>query len=314
MLLSKLLAEHHSIFRIWPFYCIICIPLSYFLMLMVPYRLRLRPLFMFLFFYLLCISMFIFGIFISLAVGIILFYQAPVKKDKPFWSSVDYPDYQRSPQSHYTDYGEGAGFKILSTTDSHRLVRQKMLVAVNQLNAKNVRKINSLALSDDVDEVRLYAQSLIEKQERKFSKYITKYSIAMQRAEDPITEANCKKQIAEGLWEQVYKYLVINENLEATLQNIYIYATEALEVLPNDIELPLILAKVALLKSDLKEAKKWLKLAARNEAPDYKILSLLAEMEYLEKNYEAIGSTLKPCQGKELVGLEPIISFWVPHD
>ncbi|MBA2657875.1 MAG: hypothetical protein H0U70_12975 [Tatlockia sp.] len=313
MLTNSFLFQTHSIFLIWPLYCIICIPLTYLIMLLVPYSMRRKALPVFGLFYLLSISIFIFGIFLALLVSLIFFYQKPLDRKKPFWFSVDYPDYQHPPSTQFLAYGEGSGFNILKSSNSSK-VREKMLVAVNQFDAKSVSKINKLALSDDIDEVRLYAQSLIEKQERQLTRYIKEFSTELEKSEDEITTAYYKKQLAEILWEQVYKYLVVDENLEASLEKIKLYATEAHKVLTDDLELPLILAKIALQQLDYEGARKWLKQAAINEAPDYKIFSILAEIEFSEKNYAAIKKTLTPCVNKEIIGLEPIISFWVTND
>ncbi|MBA2651877.1 MAG: hypothetical protein H0U73_06395 [Tatlockia sp.] len=314
MLASSALLEPHSIFSIWPFYCIICLPLTYFIMLIVPYSMRRKALPVFALFYLLSISIFIFGIIISILLAFIFFYQKPISKKKPFWFTVDYPDYQRPPSTDFLSYGEGSGFQMVRSPSSSNFSREKMLVAVNQFEAKGVSKINTLALSDDMEEVRLYAQSLIEKQERKFSKYIKKFLKELEKSDDVVMTAYYHKQIAEILWEQVYKYLVVDENLEATLEKIKFYAKEAQQVLTDDLELPLILAKINLYQSNYEESRKWLKQAAENEVPDYKIFSILAEIEYNEKNYSAIKNTLTPCLNKEIIGLQPIISFWVTND
>ncbi|WP_141650467.1 hypothetical protein [Legionella massiliensis] len=237
-----------------------------------------------------------------------------MKKKNIAWSMVDQPDYQRPPVFENTVFGESSGFKIATSANFPKLLRQKLLVAANQFGAKNVNKINALALGDEMDEVRLFAQSLMDKRERSLLNLIKFFLTELSRTEDPIKIAYYKKQIAQIMWEQVYNYLVMNENLRNTLLNIKKNALQALEVLPDDIELPLLLAKVALQQSDIKEAKQWLKLAVENEAPEYKILSCLAEIEYIEKNYSAIKDTLRPCQRKGLISLEPLISFWVTHD
>ncbi|CDZ78061.1 hypothetical protein BN59_02358 [Legionella massiliensis] len=304
----------NSLFIIWPFYCIICLPIAYIISLLIPAYMRHQPPLTFLLLYILCVSIIGFGILISFIICLTLHYQKPVKKKNIAWSMVDQPDYQRPPVFENTVFGESSGFKIATSANFPKLLRQKLLVAANQFGAKNVNKINALALGDEMDEVRLFAQSLMDKRERSLLNLIKFFLTELSRTEDPIKIAYYKKQIAQIMWEQVYNYLVMNENLRNTLLNIKKNALQALEVLPDDIELPLLLAKVALQQSDIKEAKQWLKLAVENEAPEYKILSCLAEIEYIEKNYSAIKDTLRPCQRKGLISLEPLISFWVTHD
>lgn len=314
MLSSDYLLQPHSIFLFWFIYSIICIPIIYFIHLILPSRLRLKPLPLLAFFYLLSISIIFFGVILSLLIALFLRFQKPFEEKTQPWSDVVYPDYQHPPVSSGLNYGEGSGLKIIRTQHLSKSFRQGMLVAINQFESKNVNKINSLALSDDMDEVRLYAQSLIEKQERDISQLIKKFTTNLMDTKDKRIAAYYQKQIAELLWEQVYNYLVANESLTATLHNIKIKAKEALKELPEDMELPLLLTKVALQEDNLNEAKSWLKVAAQNGAPQYKILVMQAELDYLAKDYSKIKETLSPCQNQGLIGIQPLLSYWVKDD
>ncbi|VEG90302.1 hypothetical protein [Legionella spiritensis] len=310
MLSLNYLSHPHNIVPIWLLYSLFCIPLVYIMTALLPHRLKAKPFLPFIFLYVLTISMLFLGVLFVFLLVLVFHYQKPLKSNIRPWITVDYPDYQRSPQSERIVYGEGSGFKLIKEHVLPKSVRQKVLVAINQFDSKNVNKINSLALSDDLDEIRLYAHSLIEKQERKLLSLIKSYTLELEKTDDSLIQAQLKKQIAEALWEGVYKYLVINENLAMTLDKIKLYATEALEMLPDDMELPLLLTKIALQKSDSREAKSWLKLAIINEAPDYKILAYQAEILYLERNYSNIKPILCACRNKGIFGLQPIISFW----
>lgn len=314
MPLSNYLFYHHNILPFWLIYSVLCLPLVYLMLILVPFRLRHRPLLPFIFFYALSVSIVIFGIVISFVLIMILHFQKPIRKAQQFLATVDYPDYQRPPQSEMSEFGEGSGFKIVTTENLSKSLRQSMLVAINQFGMTSVNKINYLALSDDIDEISLYAQGLIERQERRLSNLVKSFSQQLEKTKDKKIAAFYKKQIAEVLWEQVYKYLIINENLVVTLNKITRYAREALQNLPDDMELPLLLAKVALRGSNLDEAKEWLKIATINQAPDYKIISNLAEIEYAAGNYSKIRGILSNCQTKGIIGLQPVISFWVTYD
>jgi polysaccharide biosynthesis protein PelE len=298
----------------WLVYSIFCIPLVLLMLWLLPVRFGTSKVCNFIFFYILSFTVFILGIFIafSLVLGLILVKQF-IREKEPI-QTAEYPDYQRSPMSISDTYGEGFGFKVATSGELNKSVRQKMLVAINQFNTSGVNQINSQVLSDDVDEIRLYAKSLIEKQEREISQAIKYFTHKLGTTNDTSITAYYKKQIALVQWEQVYKHLVNNENLFAVLAKIKTLAQEAMSVLSEDMELPLLLAKIALKSNQLDEARKWLCVAAKNSAPEYKIISYLAEIDYLERNFTAIRSVLSSHNNKGIIGLQPIVSFWVTHD
>jgi polysaccharide biosynthesis protein PelE len=228
--------------------------------------------------------------------------------------SADYPDHQRSPQQRNMVFGEGMGAKAVSTPSMSKGVRENMLVAINQFETPGVNAMNTQALSDDVDEIRLFARSLIEKQERRISEQLKAINQHLEHPENALKTAYYKRLKALVIWEQVYRHLVNFEHLTAALEHIKILATEAFQELPKDVELPLLLAKVALREQNLTEAGTWLKLATKNHAPDYKTVSYLAEIDYKEKKYANIKRTLGSMNNQGVIGLQPIISFWAAHD
>ena len=310
MILNTYLLSPHSIFVLWLMYCLISAPLVYLMMLLIPSRLRPLSMYPFLFFYLLAISIFIFGLLIVLVLIGILHYQHPPKKKSKRLISVDYPDFQQAPKAEMISYGEGSGLKIIKDPHLPKGLRQNILIAINKFESKNVNKINSMALSDNEDEIRLYAHSLIEQQERKLTSIAQKLLQDLAKTENVIYQAYLKKQVAEVLWEQIYKYLVSGEVRVITLKKIKRYAHEALHVFSDDIALSLLLTKIAMQEFNLSEAKQWLKLAISSKAPDYKVLALWAEIEYLEGNYSKIQDILSRIHNKGIFALQPIISFW----
>lgn len=298
----------------WLIYGVLCIPCVYYMLKILPSRYNSSWYFNFIFFSLLSISLFLLGIIIAFIIVLTLYTIKFFEKDKSYIKTADYPDYQHSPSTKLDKYGEGFGFKVTTKDTLPKSVRQKMLVAINQFGTSSVNKINSMVLSDDVDEMRLYAKSLIEKQEREISHSIKQFTQKLHTTKDTHAIAYYKKQIALLLWEQVYKYLVNNENLIAVLDKIEVLVTESMQVLSDDLELPLLRAKIALRNHALVDARKWLLLAEKNHAPDYKIISYLAEIDFLEKKYSNIKNVLGRSNNKGVIGLQPIISFWVQHD
>lgn len=312
-IIEWVLQENH-IALCWLIYAILCFPMSYYMVHLLPARYDKTRYYNFIFLFVISISIFIFGILIACGLVILLHSMKLLKRKKEFIETAEYPDYQHSPLSKHDQYGEGFGFKVTTKDTLPKAIRQKMLVAINQFGTSNVNKINSMVLSDDEDEMRLYAKSLIEKQERELSHSIKKFAHELHQTKDIKQIATYKKYIALILWEQVYKYLVNNENLIAVLEKIKVLATDALIELPNDIDLPLLLAKIALRHQELGLARDYLLMAEKNKAPAYKVISYLAEIDFLEKKYSNIKKLLTKSNLKGIIGLQSIVSFWVGHD
>lgn len=294
-------------------YALICLPFAFLMQMLVPQRYHSRKWLLFLFFYLLCFSMFILGMVIGFAFVATLITLKPPKERDESILRVTYPDYQQAPKKVYREYGEGSSYKFIATKQGSKDFRQQMLLAVNELSNKDTNAINRLALTDDSDEVRLYAQSLIEKQEKKLTNLAKNVLENLEKTENSTEAAYHKKQLAEILWEEVYKYLVSNETLLLFLEKIKTYAEEAFSVLTADVELPLLLSQVALRQNRWPEAKHWITKAENNHAPIYKICTFRAELAYHEKNYSEIPKILQANQDCGLLGLQPILKFWGQH-
>jgi|GEM_PF-7095207 len=305
--------QHYFVFS-WLLINLLFIPVIYFLLKKLPHRYRRSYYLPFIFFYTLSSSVFIFGIFISLGLALFLRYYKPQKRKKVLISTVDYPDYQQSPVTENSEFGEGFGLKAIVTQDTPKLIRQKMLVAINQFSSAAINKININVLTDEVDEMRLYAQTLIEKQDRAITHQIKKFTEQLEECRNPEKAAFYKKQLAQILWEQIFNYLINIESMVIVLDKIVNYAQEAFQILSDDIELPLLLAKCALRKNDYIAAVKWLNKAEENQAPAYKIASYRAEIAYIKKEYTEIKNILKNSTNKGIIGLQPVLSFWVSHD
>lgn len=308
MLLNNLISQQALLFSYWIIYCIVCVPAVYILVRFLPLKLRYKPLWPFMYFYFLAVTLVFSGIFLVMIMVILLrFFPTRMRAMIPLTTAM-YPDFQQPPQSNRAPWGEGAGFKMATESKVSKTSRKEMLVMMNQTESPAINKINQLVLEDSEDEIRLYAQSLMEKQEERLLHLTTKFTKALHHAKDPVDEARYKKTIANILWEQIYKGLTTHLNLDSALDRIQILALEAFEILPEDNELPLLLAKIAMRHRNFEDAKAWLRTAEMNDAPDFKIISYIAEIAFHERNYAAVRNLLSD---KYIIGLQPITSFWM---
>ncbi|QBR83795.1 hypothetical protein E3983_05175 [Legionella israelensis] len=294
----------------WLIYALICLPLTYAMLFILPRHLQKQNKANFIFLYFFCVSILVLGLLIALILVVGLRLKKLPPKKRSNFASLQTPAFQQAPAEESIAFGEASAFELIQTKKTSKTKKQKLLVAISQYNTGYVSRINRLALSDEVDEVRLYAQCLIEKKERKLSNSVKRLHIQLQKTKNRQKAAFYQKQLAEIMWEQIYQFLVGNGTFVATLKKIEEYAHEAFDVLKDDMELPLLLAKVALRNSKLDEAKNWLLNAKQNQAPEYKVRSLLAEIDYHKRNYQAVKDQLKYCRNPGIIGLQPVTAFW----
>jgi polysaccharide biosynthesis protein PelE len=311
MWLNEWITNPNTLLGYWIVYSLVCIPLVYCIVWSLPLQYKAKSFWTFIGLLIIALTLPFLGIFIVFLIGCILtFVQWEKKPPSPFLT-VDLPTYQHAPHVQSVAHGEGGGFKAVMNPTLSKKLRKNLLVVMNQMHNAQVNAINIQALGDDVDEIRLYAQALMEKQERGLANQAAYFTKACAHAKNKKEEATYKKALAHILWEQMYKDLISPANREAAYQKIENYAKSALEVLKNDGELPIVLAKVALAQSSLEKARTWLHQAQKNQAPEYKMNSYLAEIAYQEKQFSAIKPLLK---NKTIVNWQPILSFWAHHD
>lgn len=298
----------------WIIGAIILLPVTWLLVALLPTKFKRNKLRNLFFFYCLSVSIFLFGILVSLTIILLLhFYKFHRQKDDHISLAI-VPEYQKSPITSFSLQGEGFGYSAITKNVLPKSMRQKMMITINKIGGAEVNQINASVLTDEIDEMRLYAQSLIEKQERAIIHQIKTFTQLIDTSHDPFDIAFYQKQLAHALWQQVFSSLVNKENATIVIDKIIAYSTEALAILKDDIELPLLLAKCELRKNHYEEAKRWLALAKENGSPDYKIMSYLAEIDFNQKDYQKVAELFRTKPIRGILRLEPVRKFWTTND
>lgn len=307
-------ATDQEIFYLWSIYIVVLIPITWVLLALLPDSFKHKKMRNMFFFYSMSASVFIFGILVSLGIILLLHYYKFIRKKEDHLSMAFIPEYQKSPVSSFSTEGEGFGFRAITQNEVPKKVRQKMMITLNKIGGAEVNQINASALTDEIDEMRLYAQSLIEKQERAIIHQIKTFTQCIKDSHDVFKVAFYQKQLAHALWQQVFSSLVNQESAVVIINRIIDYSTKSLAILTDDIELPLLLAKCTLRKHQYDEAKRWLALAKENGSPDYKIISYLAEIDFHQKEYQKVAKLFKTDQIRGIIRLEPVRKFWTTYD
>jgi hypothetical protein len=295
---------------IFGLYALLCIPFAWGCSITLPRQFQKKPLSNMLLFYTLSSTIPIMGLLISLAFLLTLRTLPKRVREATTFHSIQLPGYQQAPSHRLVSFGEASGVAVLKETGVSKSNREKMLVAINRFHNSSVNRLNKQLLKDKSDDIRLYAQGLIEHQERELFKLIQKLNGLFDETSNATTRAFFSKHIAQLLWEQVYKGLVDEDSLAEMLDRIKTYTKTSLETLSDDPGLPLLLVLVCLRQGRLTEAREALLTAKQNHASYFRIALFEAEIAFKEKRFSKIQPLLSTLNNKRVIGAEPVICFW----
>jgi len=302
---------HHSLLSFELLYILISFPIAVFLWHILPpiYQQPKR---------LIILSFFGFSVFIPvlgillLIVGLILLYWMEKQKKQVAIKTTQQPIYDREKITPPIRFGEGGALIRAQSDDVPIFDRLRSLTAINVTASPCVNIINRNMLQSGADELRLYAFSLLEKQETSINNQINEALQELKKAKSKTEKASAEKRLALLYWELVYLDLVQNDLLEATLEKAIHYANLAVEQLPNDADLWVLLGKIYLYKKDNEKAKEALNRARELNAPYSKTLPYLAELSFNECNFEELRNYFNMSETlKDIPKLAPIVDFWI---
>jgi len=175
-------------------------------------------------------------------------------------------------------FGEGAIFNINSTSSNAKL---NLLSYVIKHNFSNKGKILKEALSDNNDEIRLMAFSILSKEENKLNKLIFELLNKLNNASDQEKE-NIYKNLGKLHWELAYLDIIDN-----FLKNFYLnLAKEYFEKSKNDYESIIYLGRIYLQEKNFSKAKEYFEKALKINKKT--VIPYLSEIYFYEKNYKKV--------------------------
>lgn len=217
---------------------------------------------------------------------------------------------------HSPKVQHGAGWATKTLENSSESVEKRteaMFIVGENVSFKENKLMQSL-LSDDQDEIRLLAFSLLEQQERKIMNSISacKKAIADEKGkDDPNKLALNYKNIAILYWELIYRNLLEKDLRTMILKEAYHYANLAVQHLPKDAILWVLIGKIYLYEKKYDEAERAFKQAIHDNALDTLVYPYLAEIMFSQHKYVEIKKLLQPLtELKEIPRLSEVVSFW----
>lgn len=221
------------------------------------------------------------------------------------------PDYQRAPVRTRISFGESSSQRL----QEHAALetKQDILIAINRFQNAQVNRLNRALLQEDVDELRLSAQSLMEKQERAIFKLLAAIHHMLTRTRNPQQCTLLKKAELELMWEQILKGLVDEEGKLANLKRIQSIAEDVMQILPQDAAVPMLMVHIALRAGKEEDALHWLHVAKNNHCAEYKLVLTEAEIAFRKRAFEKVRVLMDSIAQEPLVGAHGVLAFWSAH-
>ncbi len=189
--------------------------------------------------------------------------------------------------------------------------RNKALYSVSKGLPRDTNRIYSSLVSDDSEELRICAFSMLENQQNYLQKKINQFIKKSEETVDPDKIAFLAKQLALLYWELVYRNLADQEFRSILLEQSNFYANIALESLPEDTTLLILLARINMENKQLKEGLSYLSRASELNAPKSKIYPYLAELAYKKRDYNTVKESLcLDTSFRYILKINKVVEFW----
>jgi len=212
----------------------------------------------------------------------------------PREEAEDYFDTVESPEFVTMRRREGTGFSgnrvraqlgNISTPLDKRL---NALVAIQSVPTNSSGESLRNLLADPADDVRLLAYGILDSKEKKITQHIVELRGQLVGESDDQVRAVLYRQMAELYQELIYQNLVQGDMLHYSCGQMREYATASLAINEEQPGLWFMLVRLELMTGNVEGSAKALQNAAEHGFPRARLLPYLAELSYLERDYEQV--------------------------
>jgi len=181
---------------------------------------------------------------------------------------------------------------LISFKEAHSVVKFNVLNYIRENNIKNKGHILKMAVSDDDDEIRLYAFSILSKEEDKLTKIMFEN---MQKLKEKFLSKREKNKIYRTLgiayWEFLYLQLNDEQFKDYYLNMAKDNFLQAILNDENDYDSLFNLGRIYLQQKEINKAKDiFIRIYQWNKG---KVTPYLAEIYFIEKEYEKVKELMK---------------------
>ena len=167
-------------------------------------------------------------------------------------------------------------------------------------------------LPDEQDEIRLLAFSLLSEQENHLGEEISNSLKLISATSNKTLQARLQKNIGLLYWEIIYRQLLPGDLQNFILQEALQYTQQALQVLPQDAALQILLGKIYYRLGDVKASTAAFNHALELDASAAHVIPYLAEINYGKSDYMKLKRLFKDTPSlTELPIIGKVAQFWM---
>ncbi len=243
--------------------------------------------------------------------GILLALYLPRSEREIPWQEIDIPDLPFQPMDldHAMIYSEGGLRQVLRDAGDPNK-RLQALLATRQMSGRDSIDILRDALKDPVDDVRLLAYSMLEQREKELAAEASKLKQALEGPDDP-QQQMWQRRLAQVWWEMAYLGLA-----QGSLRHYYLQSAQTLllSLVANfdrhtDWRL---LGRVELALGNHSASRDAFEIALDNGAAPDLILPYLAEIAFLERDFQRVRFCLARCsRNRSHPALNNVLEAWL---
>ncbi|RME52374.1 MAG: HEAT repeat domain-containing protein [Caldilineae bacterium] len=216
----------------------------------------------------------------------------PKPREETLWRDVPVPELPFRPVQvgSRPSYGEGGLASVIaSANDPER--RLHAVLAARQMNDKLAIPLLQEALKDPVDDVRLFAYSVLDSKENRINERIAALLSEIEQAEDQ-DRARMHYALAQEYWELAFLGLASGDVLEHALEQAEYHATRAAELGWAGSDVEFLIGRIQLRKGDLDAAEKTFRDSILKGALESAVLPYLAEIAFEKRHFRAVRAML----------------------
>ena len=224
-------------------------------------------------------------------------------------------EYTRKNPVNIVAYGSGWASTRLQSSNFSTDQRKQALQGITRGTPKDSNLIYNQLVSDDVEELRVCAFSMLENQQNYIHEKINQLLKTYNEMTDVNKKAFMAKQLALLYWELIYRNLSDYEFRKLLLERSTFFANIALAVFKEDATLWILLSRIEITKGEKQKGLTNLEIAAKYNAPKSKVLPFLAELAYQKHDYNGVKRFLgEDSSMRFILKINKVIRFWCPYE
>ncbi len=235
----------------------------------------------------------------------------PSRRDHSGIATVSLPQFVTHLISRVT---HGGGARLRAQLGNERAPlpeRLTALVAMQSMPARTASPVLRELLADSTDDIRLLAYGMLDGAEKQLTQQILAELPRLETAETPQARGEINKRLADLYWELIYQNLVQGDVYRYTASQVERYASAALEIDASNAPLWYMRGRLALARNEPGQARAWLEEAQTRGFPRDRVLPLLAEAAYLERDYAAVRRLMAAFDSPSPLPLvRPLLRYW----